>query len=60
MNADEHSPCGLSTTGDIKIYQCHVINALSTFITEFLLLPKFDNSSLSVTQDQETCHVIMS
>ena len=22
---DEHSPCGLSTTGDIKIYQCHVI-----------------------------------
>ena len=22
---DEHSPCGLSVTGDIKIYQCHVI-----------------------------------
>ena len=22
---DEHSPCGLSITGDIKIYQCHVI-----------------------------------
>ena len=21
----EHSPCGLSMTGDIKIYQCHVI-----------------------------------
>ena len=22
---DEHGPCGLSLTGDIKIYQCHVI-----------------------------------
>ena len=22
---DECSPCGLFTTGDIKIYQCHVI-----------------------------------
>ena len=22
---DESSPCGLSVTGDIKIYQCHVI-----------------------------------
>ena len=22
---DEHSSCGLSITGDIKIYQCHVI-----------------------------------
>ena len=22
---DECSPCGLSITGDIKIYQCHVI-----------------------------------
>ena len=22
---DEHSPCGLSITGDIKIYQCHVM-----------------------------------
>ena len=22
---DERSPCGLSITGDIKIYQCHVI-----------------------------------
>ena len=21
----EHSPCGLSITGDIKIYQCHVM-----------------------------------
>ena len=22
---DERSPCGLSITGDIKIYQCHVM-----------------------------------
>ena len=22
---DEHSPCGLSITADIKIYQCHMI-----------------------------------
>ena len=22
---EERSPCGLSITGDIKIYQCHVI-----------------------------------
>ena len=22
---DEHSSCGLSITGDIKIYQCHMI-----------------------------------
>ena len=22
---DGHSPCGLSITGDIKIYQCHMI-----------------------------------
>ena len=22
---NEHSPCGLSITGDIKIYQCHAI-----------------------------------
>ena len=22
---DEHGPCGLSLTGDIKIYLCHVI-----------------------------------
>ena len=25
VSMDEHSPCGLSVTGDIKIYQCHVI-----------------------------------
>ena len=34
-------------------------NALSTFITELLLLPKFDNSSPSVTRDKEIFHVIM-
>ena len=28
--------------------------------TELLLLPKFDNSSPSVTRDKEICHVIMS
>ena len=33
---------------------------LSTSITEMLLLPKFNNSSLSVTGDKEICHVIMS
>ena len=22
---DEHSPCGLSITGDIKIYHCHAV-----------------------------------
>ena len=25
VRVDERSPCGLSVTGDIKIYQCHVI-----------------------------------
>ena len=25
VHMDERSPCGLSNTGDIKIYQCHVI-----------------------------------
>ena len=29
-------------------------------IKELLLLPKFDNSSPSVTQDKEICHAIMS
>ena len=33
---------------------------LSTAITELLLLPKFDNSSPSVTRDKEICHMIMS
>ena len=60
-----------SIIGDIKIYQCHVIkrywrcypqwrSVLSTSITELLLLPKFDNSSSSVTRDKEICHMIMS
>ena len=35
-------------------------SALSTSITELVLLPKFDNSSPSVTRDKEICHVIMS
>ena len=26
---DEHSPCGLSITGDNKIYQCHVIKVMT-------------------------------
>ena len=25
VSVDEPNPCGLSITGDIKIYQCHVI-----------------------------------
>ena len=25
VRVDERNPCGLSVTGDIKIYQCHVI-----------------------------------
>ena len=25
VGVDERSPCGLSVTGDIKIYPCHVI-----------------------------------
>ena len=25
VGVDERSPCGLSVTGNIKIYQCHVI-----------------------------------
>ena len=25
VDMDERSPCGLSVTGDIKIYQCHTI-----------------------------------
>ena len=64
---DEHSPCGLFITGEIKIYQCHMINyrqwriALWAYIKELFLLTKFDNSSPSVTRDKEICqsHVIM-
>ena len=68
---DERSPCGLSLTGDIKIYQCHMIKRwwyyypqwrsdLSTSVTELLLLPKFENISPSVTWDKEIFHMIMS
>ena len=57
---DERSLCGLSITGDIKIYQCHMIKGndvtapngerpYQTSIMELLLLPKFGNSSSSVT-----------
>ena len=35
--------------------KCHI-----NVYTELLLLPKFDNSSPSVTQDKEICHMIMS
>ena len=34
-------------------------SALLTSITELLLLPKFDNSSPSVTWDKEIGHTIM-
>ena len=70
VGVDERSSCDLSIIGDIKIYQCHVIkrwhyysqwrSALSTSITELLLLPKSDNSSPSVTRNKGICHVIMS
>ena len=35
-------------------------SALSTSITELVLLPKFNNSSPSVTQDKEICLIFMS
>ena len=35
-------------------------SSISTSITELLLLPKFSNSSSSVTRDKEVCHVIVS
>ena len=52
IGVNEHSPCGLSATRDIKIYQCHCQwhyypqwrRTLLIFIIELLLLPKFDNS----------------
>ena len=61
-----------SKIGDINIYyQCNMIKrqwrcypqwriAPLTSITKLLLLPKFDNSSPSVTQDKEVSHMIMS
>ena len=69
---DECSSCGLSITGDMKIYQSHVIkrqwhfltaigSTLWTSIKESFLLPKLDSSSSSVTRDIEICqsHVIV-
>ena len=52
-----HSPCSLSITGDMKIYQCNILNGylcyylqwrstLCTSIKEMFLLATFDNSSL--------------
>ena len=29
VSVDERSPCGLSITGDIKIYQCNVIKVMT-------------------------------
>ena len=40
---------------DEKVMTLLSRSALSTSITELLLLPKFDNSSLSVTQRDLTC-----
>ena len=65
------SPCKLCITGDIKIYQCHVIkrwwcyylqwrSALWTSIKELFLLPKSDNISPFVTRDKEICQSHMS
>ena len=67
----EHSPCGLSISGDIKICKCHVIKSqwcyypqwrsvLSTSMTELFLLPKLDHCSPSVTRDKDICYVIIS
>ena len=66
---DECSPFVFSITGDMKVY--HMMtwwkgndvlprwrSALSTFIMELLLVPKFDTSSPSVIQDKEICLII--
>ena len=67
---DKHSSCGLynwrykdlSVSRDQKemvllspMEKCYI-----NFYHELLLLPKFDNSSSSVTQYKEICHMIMS
>ena len=69
---DEHSSWGLSKTGDIKIINVsrskgndvttpdEEVPYQPTSITKLLLLPTFDNSSSSITQDKEICHVIKS
>ena len=67
VGVDEHSPCGLSATGDIKIYQCHCQwhyypqrrSALLISIIELLLLPKFDNSSPSRQRDLSCDYELM-
>ena len=50
----------LSISRDKKVMTPQWRNALSTSITELLLLPKFDNSSSCVTWDKEICQLIMS
>ena len=50
----------LSMSSDEKVMTLLCRNALSTSITDLLLLPQFDNSSPSVTRDKKICHVIMS
>ena len=48
---DEHSPCDLSITGDIKVlYRSTLWTSIKLF-----LLPKSDNSTPSVTRDKEIC-----
>ena len=47
---DDGSPCALSIAGDIKV---HYRSGLWTSIKELLWLPKFDNSSPSVTRHKE-------
>ena len=67
---DKRSSCGLYTRRYKDLSKSHdqkVMVLLSpmekcpiNFITALLLLLKFNNSSLSVTQDKEICHMIMS
>ena len=64
----ECSSCGLSVTADKdlsiscdeKVMMLLWKSALSTSITELVLLPKVDNSRPSQTRDEEICQVIMS
>ena len=57
----ESSPCGLykdlSMSRDEKVMTLLWRSALQTSVTELLLLPKFPNSSPSVTRDKEICHL---
>ena len=54
---DEYSNCGHSITGDIKIYQCHMIKRYVTWLNDIttpneevlkFLLPKFYKSNSSI------------